>query len=316
LNARNRLIHKHEKNASHKWRLRDFQLKSKLTELYQYINKQSGKRLEIIKHTLETFSDARASQAAASLAYYAFFSIFPLLLVLITAGSYFLNSQQVYQAVTQLLQEAIPISTQLITENLNQVLKARGAVGILGLLTLLWSASGVFTNLAYNINLAWPDAPRRNFMGKRLIGLGMIAVLNGLLIVSLALDWISNLIPFVINDGNFLSTIGLWRFFSILGSWLTVFILFLALYRWVPISNVKWHIALWGALTASTGWKIALAGFSWYLKSGLENYQLVYGSLGAIVALLFLIFIMSMVTLFGAHLSAAVDRWEKENQEH
>ena len=137
---------------------------SKLKELYQYVNQRSGKRLEIIKHALETFSDARASQAAASLAYYAFFSIFPLLLVLITAGSYFLNSQQVYQAVTQLVQEAIPVSTQLITENLNQVLKARGAVGILGLLTLLWSASGVFTNLAYNINLAWPDAPRRNFM--------------------------------------------------------------------------------------------------------------------------------------------------------
>lgn len=289
---------------------------SKLIPLYQYLNQRSGRRLEIIKHTLDTFSDARASQAAASLAYYAFFSIFPLLLVLITAGTYFLNSQQVYQAVTQLLQETFPVSTQLITENLDQVLRIRGAVGALGLLALLWSASGVFTNLAYNINLAWPDAPRRNFLEKRLIGIGMIAALSGLLILALALDWISNLIPFVINERELFSTIGLWRSFSNLGSWLTVFLLFMALYRWVPNMNVKWDVTVWGSLIASVGWKLALAGFSWYLRSDLGNYQLVYGSLGAIVSLLFLIFIMSMITLFGAHLCASIDRWKNEKQGH
>jgi uncharacterized BrkB/YihY/UPF0761 family membrane protein len=48
------------------------------------------------------------------------------------------------------------------------------------------------------------------------------------------------------------------------------------------------------------------------VSSGLGSYSLVYGSLGAIVALLFLIFIVSMITLFGAHLSAAIDRWIKE----
>lgn len=286
-------------------------MKSKLTELYQSINQRSGKRLEIIEHALETFSKARASQAAASLAYYTFFSIFPLLLVLITAGSYFINSQQVYQAVIQLLQDAIPISTQFITENLNQVLEARGAVGILGLLILLWSASGVFTNLAYNINLAWPEAPRRNFLENRLVGMGMIVVLSGLLILSLALNWLSNLIPFVINESAASSTAGIWGSFSNLGSWLTVFLLYFALYRWGPTANVNWRVTFWGALIASAGWKFAMDGFSWYLRSGFGNYQLVYGSLGAIVALLFLIFIVSQITLLGAHLSASIDRWEK-----
>lgn len=130
-----------------------------LKEWYKGINQFSGGRLDILTIALRTFSETRASQAAASLAYYAFFSLFPLLLVQIAGGSYFLNSQEIYQDVTQFVQDTIPVSTQVINENLQQVLHVRAAVGVIGLLTLLWSASGVFTNLAFNINLAWPSAP-------------------------------------------------------------------------------------------------------------------------------------------------------------
>jgi membrane protein len=77
---------------------------------------------------------------------------------------------------------------------------------------------------------------------------------------------------------------------------------------------VHWNATLWGAITASIVWKVATAGFSWYLSSGMGSYSLVYGSLGAIVALLFLIFIVSMITLFGAHLCAAIDQWSKRTE--
>lgn len=288
-------------------------ISEQLKEWYRNVNQASGGRLDILKNALGTFAETRASQAAAGLAYYTFFSLFPLLLVLIAGGSYFLNSQQVYQDVTQFVREAIPVSAQLVNENLQQVLNIRGTVGILSLLTLLWSASGVFTNLAYSINLAWPQANRRNFLEKRLVGLGMIAGLSGLLILSLALDWVIDLVPFLNTASASLPGLGLWTFFSSLGSWLTIFLLFLVLYRWVPTADVHWSATLWGALAASVAWKLATFGFSWYLRSGLGRYQLVYGSLGAIVALLFLIFIVSLITLFGAHLSAAIDRWIKEN---
>jgi len=236
------------------------------------------------------------------------------LLALIAGGSYFLNDQQVYRDVTQMVQKALPISPDLINNNLRQVLDARGAVGLISLLTLLWSASSFFTNLAYYINRAWSDAPRRNFLEKRLVGLGMIAGLGGLLVLSLALSWIENLIPILdIVDDSSLS-LNLWTWLSRLGSWLTIFLLFLALYRWVPTVTVNWKAAFWGALTVSIIWRSAATGFDWYVSSGLGRYQLVYGSLGTIIALLFLIFIVSLITLFGAHLSAAIDRGEKEKQ--
>ncbi len=281
-----------------------------LKKLYQNINHLSGERLGIIKNALSTFSSTHAPQAAASLAYYAIFSLFPLLLVLIAAGSYFLDNEQVYLRVTQIVQTYLPTSPSLITTNLRQVLDTRETVGIIGLLTLLWSASGFFTNLARNINLVWNSAEPRNFLTQRLVGLGMIAGLSGLLGLSLALGWMENLVPFLNVDSASSLSLNLWTLLSKFGSWLIIFLLFLALYYWVPTVSVSWSAAVGGALTASVMWKLSTAAFGWYVGSGLGRYQLVYGSLGAVVALLFLIFIMSMIALFGAHLSAAIEHWK------
>jgi membrane protein len=217
-----------------------------------------------------------------------------------------------YETVTQLVQRAIPVSTQINNENLREVLDARETVGIIGLVTLLWSASGVFTNLAYNINLAWPRARRRSFLQRRLMGVRILGGLSGLLILSILLDWLSKLHLFMnIANASFYN-LSLWRLFSGVASWLTVFLLFFALYRWIPAVFVRWRAAFWGALFATTAWKIATAGFAWYVTSGFGRYQLVYGSLGAMVALLVLIYLISFITLFGAHFSAAINSWLDE----
>jgi membrane protein len=278
-------------------------------ELYQNINHLSGDRLDIIINAIESFSETRAAESAASLAYYALFSLFPLLLLFIAVGSYFLDSAQMYETVTQLAQQVIPISSQIIDENLREVLEARETVGIIGLVTLLWSASGVFTNLAYNINLAWPRAGRYTFLQRRLMGVRIIAGLSGLLILAIIFDWISHLLLFLHITNVSFYDLSLWRLFSRVGSWLAIFLLFFALYRWVPITYVRWMSSFWGALFASTAWKIATTGFAWYVTSGFGRYQLIYGSLGAVVALLFLIYLIAMITLFGAHLSAAINGW-------
>jgi membrane protein len=285
-------------------------MKQRLQETMISVSRLGGWRLRVLRQALAAFTESRASQGAAALAYYAFFSLFPLLLLIIAGGSFFLDSQQVYRTVLELFQRVIPISNQLITENLSRVLQSRGAVGIVGFLTLLWSASGFFTKLAYNVNIAWPPGSRRNFLEKRLVGLAMIGGLTGLLLLSLVLDWISTLIPILGTGASPSVGYGLWNLTSGLASWLALLLLFLALYRWIPTSEVGWRPALWGAVTASVGWKIAAAAFTWYLGSGLGRHQLVYGSLGAVVALLFLLYVIAAIALFGAHLSSAFGRRE------
>ena len=281
-------------------------------DIYENINHISGDRLRILQTAIQTFTDKQAGQASAGLAYYTFFSIFPLMLVFIAAGSYFVDSHQVFSTVTQFIQQALPISRQVINENLEEILEARGAAGIVSLLILLWSASGMFTNLAYNINLAWPRARRRNFLQSRMVGLWMIVGLIGLIALSIALGWISARLPFINFDNGSPANLLLLRIISALGSWLMIFLVFLTLYRWIPTLRVRWRSTFWAALIASLAWKGVTTGFSWYLGSSFGQYQLVYGSLGAIVAFLFLIYIISWITLFGAHLSAAIENWESD----
>ena len=289
-------------------------ISNRVRKLYQRADRVSGNRLNILKDAVKTFTVTRANQAAASLAYYIIFSLFPLLVVIITAGSLFLNTEQVYSKVSQLMQQSIPYSYPWISENLRQVLEQRGAVGIIGLITLMWAASGGFTSLAYNINLAWLEAPQRNFFQGRLVALEMIAGLSGLFFLSIILDWMFNLlrvfeIPFVS-----IMQVDFWRWFSSIFSWLTIFLLFFALYYWVPTVNVKGNAAFWSALFASVAWEFSTALFSIYVRSRFGRYELLYGQVGALVAFLFLIYILATITLFGAHLAAAMDRKQKLDQ--
>lgn len=289
-------------------------ISQRIKDLYQRADRISGNRFNILKDAIETFKVTRANQASASLAYFIIFSLFPLLLVLISAGGFILDSEQVYLKVSQLVRQNIPASYEWIDENLRSILDQRSAVGVIGLITLTWAASGGFMSLAYNINLAWLEAPQRNFFQGRLIALQMTAGLSGLFLLSLMLDSILNLlhifnVPFV----SFLDVF-LWKWFSNIFSWLIIFLLFSVLYYWIPTVNVTRSAALWGALMASLAWKSATTLFSWYVRSGLGRYEVIYGSVGALVAFLFLVYMLATVALFGAHIASAIDRKIKLNQ--
>jgi membrane protein len=283
-----------------------------LKGLYQDINHVGGDYFHIVRNAIRSFTEKQAAQASAGLAYYTLFSIFPLLLVFVAAGSYFLDRAQVFNTVTQFIQQALPISKAVINENLQEILDKRGTAGILSIATLLWSASGMFTNLAHNINIAWPRASRRNFLQSRLVGLWMILGLIGLIVISIVLSWLTSRLPFMDLEHATPADLLVLRLISGFGSWLMIFLVFFMLYHRIPTMRVKWRATFWGALIASLAWKAVAAGFAWYLNSSFGQYQLVYGSLGAIVAFLFLIYIISMITLFGAHLSAAIEGWEKD----
>jgi membrane protein len=284
---------------------------------FRRANKLSGGVLGIIRDAIEGFTQARGSEAAASMAYYTLFSLFPLLLALVAGGSYLLDRQQVFQQVVDLVSNAFPISQKLIEENLVQVLRLRGAVGLIGLAVAIWSASGVFAILTRNINRAWTDAEPRGFFRSRLVALGMVGSLAVLLVTSLLLSTALNVlsrsqVPLV----NLQSLYGtpIWTALSDVVPWLFIFLLFLALYRWVPNEEVPWRAAFCAALVVALAWEIAANAFAWYVSSGLARYQIVYGSLGTVVALMFWIYLSSWIILFGAHLGAAVARHAERNE--
>jgi len=111
-------------------------------------------------------------------------------------------------------------------------------------------------------------------------------------------------LPFVGNIA-FYDTF-LWNALSRLVPWALTFFMVLGLYRWAPNARVRWSEAAWGALAATLCWEMSKMGFGWYLESGLARQQLIYGSLGTVVALMLWVYLSGLIILFGAHLSAAI----------
>jgi membrane protein len=252
---------------------------------------------------------ARASDAAATMSYYALFSLFPLLLVLVAVGGYLLESETAYDLVVAIAGSVFPASRSLIEGTIERVIQLRGPVGLLGGLTLVWSASGFFSSLTYNIERAWPLASSRSILQRRLVALAMVVTLALLMIASILANALLEVLPRdpLIGRASALG-IPLWEGVSSLMPWLLTFLMYLSLYRWLPNTRVTWRGAAWGAGVATVLWQAAGAVFLWYLESGLVHYELVYGSLGALVVLMLWIYISCWLTLAGAHLSAAISQ--------
>jgi membrane protein len=243
------------------------------------------------------------------MAYYAFFSLFPLLLALIAGAGFVYADTDAQQQVLDLIAEAIPVSRPLIERNVDQVLGARGPVGLVAMLTLLWSAASFFTALAYNVGLAFPNARPRGFLSRRLIGLAMIVVLFALLIISALSGIAATLLrqwQIPLFGGISIYDSFAWGLVTRALPWALAIVLFLFLYRWVPNTGVGWPAAFWGGLVVASAWEVLKEGFGWYLSSGLVQLELIYGSLATVVALLLWVYLTSVVIIFGAHLVAAI----------
>ncbi|MBN2148862.1 MAG: YihY/virulence factor BrkB family protein [Anaerolineales bacterium] len=274
-----------------------------------------GEIVAILKEAIETFTRERGAQAAAGMAYYALFSLFPLLLLFVAGGSYLIEGEDASHRVVEIVTQVLPVSTSLLEENIRQVLQRRGAFSVVGVIGLLWAATSVFSALAYHINLAWPEAKKRNFVQKRLTGLGMVGVLSVFFLLSILATTINKILPTIQASifGSIPIYSSIWeRYLPSLLNWGLVFVMFLALYRWTPATQVSWRAAIWAGMVVALLWQLAASAFTWYLRVGLGRYELIYGSLGAVVALLVLVYIISWITLFGAHICAAIMHHYKE----
>jgi membrane protein len=265
---------------------------------------KNGYVISLLRYTFQRFNQERVPEAAASVAFYTIFSLFPMLLVLVATGSQILESAQAQEQILETILEVFPLAADTIRENIQQVLLARGSVEVLGALSLAWSASGMFTVLSRNLNRVWPNAEPQNVIIIRLRGLLILALLIVALLAYLLSNTVLRLLPHQVSD--IASEAATLRFSPQLVIWFVLSLALLFLYRWMPNAKVRWKEAIWGAVIAAFGMEVATAGFTWFLSRGLITYNLVYGSLGAIVGLMFWIYFVSIIFLFGAHLSAAI----------
>ena len=242
------------------------------------------------------------------MAYYTLFSLFPLLIVMVTIGSYFIDSSQTSSRVTQLVISVIPVGQDLVERNIERILILRNSIGILGLIGLLWSGSNAFSMMVHHITSAWPIDERRTFFQMRLFGLAMVIIMIlGLFVLTMSSTVLNVLTKYQeaapgleLLFNNWIGEIGTKVFY-----WVLPFMFFYSLYRIIPMGRVPIKAAGFSSLVITVIWRLASNAFQWYLGSGFARYEVIFGSLSSIAILLLWIYISSAILFFGAHLCAA-----------
>ncbi len=283
----------------------------KITDRFNAWFAQADRRshgvLGVLGATAKRLGLVGAPQAAASLAYYALFTLFPLLILVVAVGTSYLRSDVVYEAVAEALNGVFPVvGEELIRNNLETLMQQRTSVGIFGLIALMWSASSFFAVLVQHINLAFPTARPGNLIRNRLFALLIVLLVLLLFMASLILSGLTSVLR-SIQIFAFLPSETIWKTISLLAPWVLSFLMFAALYRWVPTQMASWQATFVGALLATVAWQLAAMLFGWFVSSGMLNYELLYGSLAALMGLLVWIYLSCYIVLLGAHLAGSVD---------
>lgn len=276
------------------WRMRTEVGSSRFVRFFRSI-------LRVGRAVAEGFRDHECPVRAAAVSYYAVFSLFPLLLFLIFLGSLPLASQSALQGLYTSLERVLPSLSTSLEPVIEQTLRARGSIGLVGAVGFIYSASAVFAALSVALNVIW-GAEKRSFFRRRLLGLVTVLLIGVLFLVSIGLSAVGVWIRLP-SRGTLLS-----QGINLLLDIIVTSALFWLVYRSFPNRRVNGRAALQGAAFGGFLWTAAKAGFGWYLTSGLPRFGLVYGSLASMIVLIIWVYLSVIILLLGAELAAAVER--------
>jgi YihY family inner membrane protein len=282
---------------------------TRLRIAYLKLNSRSHGTLRIFRIAFDRLGKSQATQAAAAMAFYAFFSIFPLLLLLIGITSFWLDNEMAFQKVVLLATQILPTAKNLIETNLREMIALRSASGSIGMVGYLWASSSFFTVLSRNLNAA-QHAPIRNDLQNRAIAILIVVLLTVFFGLALLSSTMVNVLPefeLIVWNGKPLQETFLWENLLQIIPIVASFLFFVILYRYVPGKKVRMKSVLITSACTSLGWELASRIFSWLLNLGFIRYEVIYGSIGTILALMFWIYLICYITLIGAHLSAVLE---------
>ena len=256
----------------------------------------------LIKNTIMEFNRDGCLHLAAGIAFFGIFSVFPILLIIISIMGYQLGHEETIVRIMGFLQDYLPSQTNVIINNVQTIAADRGKLGIVGILILLWTGRGLFLAMEHSLNRTWGTPSYRSVIGRNLIAFFLIFMIGLILGISLILSAVivylsQRKIP-VLNIS--LNQIAFW---GIINKWLIstflIFIIFLLLFKVLPHTKVSIREIMPGALFSTIFWKIAEFGYIWYMKN-MANLSAIYGSIGGLLGVLLLFYIASIVFLLGA----------------
>jgi Ca2+-transporting ATPase len=251
------------------------------------------------------FSQIDGVQWAGAFAFNAFFSLFPLLVLLVTIASFFVDQERAGTAVIAYMENYIPISGEMrshIFATIAGVIEAREKAGAIAFLVLLWGALQCFTTLISATNRAWGavmynwwQLPLKSLLLLSITASGALLGIMAPVLAKMTRDWL-----FPVNFfRSWVSALG-----SFVIPLLVVFLCLSLFYRLAPRRPTRFA-EVWAAALGAMGLLQASENLFVLYLNNFATLNAVYGTFGGIMALLLWIYLTGCIFIFGACLCAA-----------
>ena len=275
--------------------------------------------MTMLGHTIHEFDENDLFTSAAAMSYFGILTLFPALLLLLALSNWITAGNQMLTHVVQVY----PGSSKFLSDTIRSLSHLGTGVIISCVVLVFWAGSWVFAVIERGMSRIWRTTPRTFFHG-RAVTLGMIGIVGLLLSSSVlvtsvlvALQEIAlRLSPRQLENYKLLASVGslFWQLVFALVSILITVILFVIVYRFMPNAYVTFRDTIPGAVVAGLLWEAAKYIFAWSLNY--FHYDEIYGSVGAVIAVLTWGYVSSLVLLFGAQLTAVFHYEHTDQLEH
>jgi len=273
--------------------------------------RNAGPWRSIISHSLHEFHENDLFTSSAAMSYFGLMALFPALLLMLAISNRI-------GAATELLSHAVevyPGSGKFLRETIRSMSDVGTGVIITCVIVTFWAGSWVFAVIERALNRIWKTTSRTFWHGRALT-IGMIGIVGVLLVFSVLVtslvvglrDMAARLSPRQVAHYPLLLSAGsaFWQIIFAVASFLVTVILFVVVYRFMPKAEVSLRDTLPGAIIGGLLWEAAKYVFAWALSY--FHYDQIYGSVGAVVAVLTWSYVSSLILLFGAQLTAVFHR--------
>lgn len=202
------------------------------------------KFFKLLQRTLFKFFEDNGTYTAASIAFYALLSIFPILFGLLAVIGYFPDSIDIGNRIADILKDTILIPSDLIVRNLENITRFRNTLSVFSIIGLIWALLGVFGALNRAINKAWDIEHDRNYLLRKIRDLGMAVCTGLLMVISIEANSVFPLLRQfdILKQSTILTVWG--KIISVV----LVILVFAVVYKWVPNKQIPWRYTFPGVV--------------------------------------------------------------------
>lgn len=262
--------------------------------------------VDVTVSTFKRYSEDDGGFYAASLTYYTFFSIFPILVFAASAIGYItFISERIRDRLLEEGINAIPLISDILDPDaIDDLQRQRGSLALVGLLMALYAGSGGVVALEHALNKVNRVTNEPPFIPKRIRSLKWLGALalGGIASVatSVVAAFVGELLP-----SNLLGSAAAWLFLHALGAALGVAI-FMTAFKLLPVTDSSWRDVLPGAVVAGVAFEVLKTVGTLYLARGQEGRAATFGAFATAATLLVASYLLSQVTLLAAELNAVL----------